>query len=415
MASERAVSTARQLNDSCHCVQFAPDQLSKLVDQRARGAVVPEQMFADVPVFVAKADVRQMLRFVRLYERLSGRPDWVDAVTAGAPDIARQASPLRSVFLSYDFHVAESGPKLIEINTNAGGSVLAAYHRHALTSEAPCVPSTSVGLERQERRWVEMFAAELAEGGRGRGPSTIAIVDEKPTQQFLHAEFVLLRATLERHGFHVLIADPSELIRDGDQLRVAGKPIDLVYNRLTDFYLARDAHQVLRQAYADDAALLSPNPYHHALYASKRNLALLTDQNVQSALGLTPAERHLVQAVLPQTVLVEREHADRWWPIRRDWYFKPSDGFASRGVYDGRKLTRTRFGSVLDGDYLAQARVAPSERSVPGADGQPTKMKADVRLVTYAGRPQQIMARLYRGQTTNMRTPDGGLAAVVLV
>ena len=51
----------------------------------------------------------------------------------------------------------------------------------------------------------------------------------------------------------------------------------MVYNRLTDFSLKAVGNATLRQAYLERATLLTPYPQAHALYADKRNLALLCD------------------------------------------------------------------------------------------------------------------------------------------
>ena len=44
-----------------------------------------------------------------------------------------------------------------------------------------------------------------------------------------------------------------------------------------------------------------------------------------------------------------------------------------------------------------------------------SELKVDVRLYTYAGEVLLAAARLYQGQTTNMRTPGGGFAPVLEV
>jgi len=51
----------------------------------------------------------------------------------------------------------------------------------------------------------------------------------------------------------------------------------------------------------------------------------------------------------------------------------------------------------------------PSESRI----GPETAMKVDVRNYVYDGRVQQLAARLYQGQTTNMRTAGGGFAPVL--
>jgi hypothetical protein len=47
-------------------------------------------------------------------------------------------------------------------------------------------------------------------------------------------------------------------------------------------------------------------------------------------------------------------------------------------------------------------------------DDEREMLKVDVRLYTYRGELLLAAARLYRGQTTNFRTPGGGFAPVLL-
>ena len=64
---------------------------------------------------------------------------------------------------------------------------------------------------------------------------------------------------------------------------------------------------------------------------------------------------------------------------------------------------------ILGGQYVAQALVVPSERRI-AAD---TALKVDVRNYVYSGEVQLLAARLYQGQTTNLRTAGGGFAPVL--
>ena len=79
----------------------------------------------------------------------------------------------------------------------------------------------------------------------------------------------------------------------------------------------------------------------------------------------------------------------------------------------GDRLTRGTFDKLLDGTYLAQESVAPPRR---GSNPQ-TALKYDVRAYVDPNDAQVLLlaARLYRGQTTNFRTPGGGFAPVVVV
>jgi len=58
--------------------------------------------------------------------------------------------------------------------------------------------------------------------------------------------------------------------------------------------------------------------------------------------------------------------------------------------------------------------VPPSERRLAVA-GEAVDLKMDLRNYVYRGDVQLVTARLYRGQTTNFRTPGGGFAPVLAV
>jgi hypothetical protein len=94
---------------------------------------------------------------------------------------------------------------------------------------------------------------------------------------------------------------------------------------------------------------------------------------------------------------------------RRRLFFKPAAGHGSKAAYRGEKLTRRVWDEILAGRYVAQQLVVPGERRV----GPDAAMKVDVRNYVYDGKVQLLAARLYQGQTTNMRTAGGGFAPVL--
>jgi hypothetical protein len=159
--------------------------------------------------------------------------------------------------------------------------------------------------------------------------------------------------------------------------------------------------------------VVTPNPFHHALFADKRNLVTLSDPESLSAHGIPRADQSPFAAV-PVTRLVTAADADELWARRNGLFFKPLAGHGGKAVYRGDKLTKRVWGEILAGQYVAQERVSPSERLVALPD-QSTRHKFDIRLYTYAGRTLLAAARLYQGQTTNFRTPGGGFAPVIVV
>jgi hypothetical protein len=247
----------------------------------------------------------------------------------------------------------------------------------------------------------------------------VAIVDDKPLQQYLAPEFELARWVLEHAGLKAVIADPQDLyLRDG-QLWCKGlpsdTPIDLVYNRLTDFYLAEPHHGVLRQAYLEGVVVVTPHPRAYALTAHKSNLIALQDKPWLAQLGLAPDTMATLDACLPTTQWLTPANSAALWAQRRQLFFKPATGYGSKAVYRGDKLTQRVWQEMLQsGAYLAQEMVPPSERLVM-VDGQAQRLKVDVRAYAYQGQVQLLAARTYTGQTTNMRTPGGGFSPVLQV
>lgn len=344
-------------------------------------------LFSPAIVPVSAAEHARMREVIAAVEE-------VVALKLGADGTAPAAC---GVFMGYDFHLTPDGPKLIEINTNAGGGLLA-----ALQAERDDVLDA----------YLAMFRSECG----ARELRTVAIVDETPQEQYLYPELVGFRQMFEANGIHAMICAPDELMichgglwhADG----VTQTRIDLVYNRLTDFTLDQPESVALRLAWLHEETVVTPNPQIHALYADKKNLVALTDPAQLAEWGVPAETRRILLDGIPRTEAVSLAHAEDLWNRRRGLFFKPAAGFGSRGAYRGDKVTKRVFAEILADDYVAQALVPPSTVKVEG-EGRMTELKADIRNYVYRGAVQLVAARLYQGQTTNFRTPGGGFAKVI--
>ena len=418
-------SVIEHLNRDCFCLSLDPQALALALEaefgQPGLSAMVRERcpsLFAAQPVFVAAPQLQRIAQVIRAVESVVALPAYREKVLADAPAIAR-VSPggAQSVFFGYDFHLAHGRLGLIEINTNAGGAmlnaVLARAQRSCCAAMEEMLP-TRASVAVFEQQLVDMFRREWRLAGHAlhaRSLATIAIVDELPEQQYLYPEFLLFKRLFERHGIRAVIADPAALVWREGRLKHGDLAIDLVYNRLTDFYLEQPASAALRAAYEQQAVVLTPHPQAHALYADKRRLALFSDAPRLQALGVPEPTRQVLLENVPRTELVSAADAERLWAARRGLFFKPVAGFGSRAAYRGDKITRRVWDEILAGDYVAQAVVPPGERLVEGGDAN-RAMKFDLRAYAYGGEVQWVAARLYQGQTTNFRTPGGGFAPV---
>lgn len=418
------LNAAEALNLGCYCRTLSPEKLQGQLetDDSLAGmaqdiARTRPHLFSSTVVFLSHAVASQMRSAVQALERVMASPAYQAQALARAPAIARHDFGPLGLFMGYDFHLSAQGPKLIEVNTNAGGAFLNAALARAHRSCCEAMNwafQPDPALTRLQDTFVEMFDSEWRRQ-RGEAPmGLLAIVDDDPAAQYLAPEFELCRQMLRQRGFEACIVAPEALEwRDG-QLMSGGRRVDMVYNRLTDFYLTEPAHAALRSAYEAGAVVMTPHPRAHALYAEKRNLIALSDPSMLAAWGVSEADRALLAAVVPLAVQVTPERADELWAQRRQWFFKPESGYGGKAVYRGDKLTRRVWEEIIAGGFVAQALVRPGERMIE-LDGVHTDLKFDIRAYAYAGQVQLLAARMYTGQTTNFRTPGGGFAPVVVV
>ncbi len=417
-------SSAEALNAGCFCrtlnVSRLREQLESDPSLKGMMANITQtrpNLFSSTVVFISDDMQSQITATIGAIERVAALPGYQVQALSRTAAVGQHAFGPLGVCMGYDFHVSASGPQLIEINTNAGGMLLNVALARA--QEACCVEldwafPSDARCDTLQHALFDTFAAEWRlQRGDARW-KTVAIVDDAPALQYLAPEFELFRQLFAEHGISAVIADPNALHWQGGKLLHQGVPIDMVYNRLTDFYLTDPAHLALKQAYEANAVVLTPHPHVHALFADKRNLIALSNDDLLLAWGAATADRKLLGASVPNTRLVTPERADELWAQRRQLFFKPVAGYGAKATYRGDKLTRRVWADILLGDFVAQALVPPTARMVE-VDGVLTDLKFDLRAYTYAGQVQLLAARMYAGQTTNFRTQGGGFAPVIVV
>jgi hypothetical protein len=349
-------------------------------------------------------DFRKMVRLVRLLQSLSENRLYRNYLEPQLPVNARFDPGHHSVMMGYDFHLGDGGPKLIEVNTNAGGLWYAhlAYHPQATDFSGRC-----------GSKLLEAFIDDYVLFRRepGARPEFLVIVDETPRQQPLYPEMQVFARMFRRSGIDAVIAAPEAIRAEGSGLFIDGRRIDMIYNRHCDFYLRTDALKTILEAWVQGQVCLSPNPHTYGLLADKRRMILWSQPELMRSFGLGECEAALLSETIPETRPLSSLSAEEAWRTRKQWVFKPETGYASRGVYVGEKLTRHKFAELQHIDTLLQRRIAPS--LTLGKEGE--HFKTDYRLFTYRERLLGVTARIYQGQVTNLRTENGGFAKVRLI
>ena len=415
------IASIERLNADCTCITLDVEKLCRALEDVVADPSFCQEMakthphlLSAQPLYLSQPHADSMQELITAIEIVAAHPSYQSAVLAYAPDIARFQPGAVGIFMGYDFHLGPDGPKLIEINTNAGGALINAY---LLQAQRTCCAEMGIAEPAQAEidalldTFIASFQSEWRKQGRSAPLQSIAIVDATPNEQYLYPEFVLFQHLFERHGIAAVIAAPEQLEFRAGGLWFNGQRIDLVYNRLTDFDLSTQDTRALRRAYLNGEVVVTPNPRAHALYANKRNLTLLSDEDKLRDWGLPRSVIATLLGGIPRTERVVNVDPNELWGRRGKLFFKPCSGYGGKAAYRGDKVTRKVWADILSGDYIAQEIVPPSARTIAVA-GAVQSMKADLRNYTYDGKVLLRAARLYQGQTTNFRSPGGGFAPV---
>jgi len=300
----------------------------------------------------------------------------------------------RPLLLSYDVHPAPEGPVLIEVNTNAGGLLTAI--QAARLANACCADWERDLLE---QRLVELFRRDLL-GSDAAATGTVAIVDDRLAEQALLPEMHAIAGLLRPHAAQVIVVDAAELTYEAGALRHRATAIDRVYWRSTDFLVADPAHAPVRRALDEGRLVLAPSPEAYTAIADKRRFLDWSRQPELSRAGGAAF-------CIAETRRLDEQPVEAWYADRANWVFKPVSGYASRGVYVGRSISRRKLADLPAAQYLAQ-RYAPH----PVLDRSGREWKYDVRFFADRGQVIGAAARLFAGQVVGMKEPGSGFAPI---
>ena len=163
------------LNRDCFCITLDRGRLREAINAEVADAALASRLlearphlFAGMPVFLSRRDLAAMKDVIDAIEAVAAAPAYQATVLAWAPAVAQHDFGPRGAMTGYDFHLGEGGPKLIEVNTNAGGAFLNAVLARAQTAccrEAEDAMGASQHIEFEPAVW-RMFVKEWQAQGR---------------------------------------------------------------------------------------------------------------------------------------------------------------------------------------------------------------------------------------------------------
>lgn len=278
------------------------------------------------------------------------------------------------LMMGFDFHITPTGPRLIEINTNAGGYVTAML----------LAPDDRARKE-LAHKFVAAAQAEYAHAAPRQELKRVAIVDDDFDKQALYPEMLHLAEILSSAGIETHVLEPSQFQLQNKQLDADGFFPQLIYNRLVDFRLAKANHAHIREALLNQTIAISPHPAVYSRCADKRNFL------------------RLKHAIIPRTLQLKDRPMEEWEKERKRWFFKPPTGNASKGVYRGDKLSRAKL-VTLPPETIVQEMIEPSRT--------PDGCKYDIRVFTRDTEILAVVGRQYSGQVMEMNSEKSGFVAI---
>ena len=238
-------------------------------------------------------------------------------------------------------------------------------------------------LPTRERMLQALFDAYREWGGTAE--PRIAIVDWKGVPTY--SEFVLFQRFFTEQGLQAVICAPEDLRYEAGTLYADGQPVDLVYKRvLTSEFLERLGDDVLDhplvQAYRDHKVCIANN-FRAKLLHKKAIFALLSDEAVTSAVGVSPEKCAVLERHIPWTRVVEPgrttyqgQEIDLLPFIiaeRERLVLKPNDDYGGKGVRIGWETDAETWqqaaSAACDSPYIVQERVHIAYEEFPAWQG----------------------------------------------
>jgi len=337
-------------------------------------------------VTIKRGEFEEMLQFSRLMFRLQQNEHYITALKAQLPATADAMHDEPSMLMGYDFHLTEDGPRLIEINNNAGGL----YTGRDRWMKQPAIAELVGTLE---DRVSHMFPDTW---------QTIAIMDEDVTEQYMYPEMLHYAALLRQAGRTVFLVSPENIQLKDDGLYVENQRMDGIYNRHTDFYLDTPELAHIRRALMAGQVALNPHPRSYALLGDKSRMVDWWHEGLLE--GCLPSDDvAFIRHIVPEIHLLSACDRTQLWQERKAWVFKPAARHGGKGVVLGKAMSRKRFESLDNETTVVQSYVPASQ-----IEHDDVSYKFDVRLYMHGETLIAVAGRLWRGQVTNFREDGSG-------
>ncbi|MGA3401262.1 MAG: hypothetical protein ABSC95_18765 [Acetobacteraceae bacterium] len=385
---------------------FAALQAAGMPEVPGEFSVVPHHQV------LPAATLREIARFIQVFDRVTTREAWQKAAQRDSPAIARGWRPEVCFFSAWDFHLPpEGGCQLIEFNDNGSGflfaAIINALYYDAARLEDKRSLAAPADIPTFTRHIGDLVEQESRGFFKGCSDGTLLVLDDADSLHHgrFRRELELLLDLFRHKGWRAELGPPAETSWNGQQLLFAGQPVAFIVNRSTDFFWQSEDFSAVRSAYESGRVYIAPNPFTYATRSDKRLLEWLSLPHRDIELEIQPEERQLLSAHTPETHVVSANNLTMLAQRKRDFVFKPLHGFGGRGLLDNATVGRARLQRLVQhGEgYVAQSWVPK-----PAIDVQGLRLWTDLRVWAYRGRIFNMSGRASRRLDRLDLTPPGG-------
>jgi hypothetical protein len=383
-------------------LEFSKKEYPEFKDVFEKESLSPN-LFSFQTVQIKKSTFEKIQEFVQIAYHLRNNLNYQKDILGASP-----AHSNLSTLMSFDFHIVNEKPKLIEINTNASHFLTSKIMESFICSfekrNSPFPNAIGKLKDSFLNEW-HLFSNQMLKN--------ICIVDEDPTMQRAYFEFLLYKKLFETMNLDVSIEDPKNLAWNSKELLDSrGKKLDFIYNRSTDFYFEDSNSASLKMAYDSNAVCVSPQPQEYKLLADKKRLLDFGSSGFLEKY-LSESEIKIFREIVLEIIEVKASEKEKIWANRKKYFFKPKNSYGGKGAYKGESITHKVFDQIIASeDYIAQEFAPPSTTFITDQVSHKAEAKVDLRFFVYNGEINHAIARTYIGQTTNFRTLGGGFAAL---
>lgn len=244
-------------------------------------------------------------------------------------------------------------------------------------------------------------------------------------------EFRVLQNYFESQNYKTIIADPREIVYDGETVSARDFRIDILYKRVIihEFLEKYDETHPMARAYMD-GRLCMVNSFRSKIAHKKASFAVMSDPQYESL--FTQEQIVVMRRHIPFTRRVKRgrtvfdgdetELTDLVRRERERFVLKPNDEYGGRGVRVGWETSAAEWDELIeqalrDNDYIVQERAPVRKVKIPVFSSDELsweEMTVDFDPFLFHNKVHGGLARMSATSLSNVSSGGGETSLVIL-